>query len=207
MKNAIIFVSLWMLSTTFISAQDRYTATELLEEEYNRVTDDVFYYYGEHSPDDSRWILFPDHEEEVGQFPLIRTAQDGSPIYALCVFAEVEDVAWSPESDWFAFIDYDALYNGGAQFIYCVNVFTGEYRCIRLHEIVEHEDIGKRSKVLVMNLGWLPTNDGVVFSIEVDYLGTSGDDMIDQHRIEDLGDFFEQDDPVHAGYYVVQIIE
>jgi hypothetical protein len=188
-------------------AQDGYSVTELSEEEYTLIADSAFYYYGERSPDDSRWILFPDHEEEVGQFPLIRTVQDGTPIYALCVFAEVEDIAWSPESDWFAFIDHDLLYNGGDQFIYCVNVFTEKYMAVKLHRIIDEEKVGMRRELTVTNLGWLPSDDGMVFSVDADYLGTSGDDMIDQHRIEDLGDLFGHYDPLHAGYYVVQFTE
>lgn len=207
MKNKYRLFVICIMFLTLAFAQDGYTAAELSEEEYNLLVDSAFYFYGEHSPNDSRWILFPDHEEEASQFPLIRTEQDGTPIYELCVFADVEDIAWSPKSDWFAFIDYDLLYNGGDQFIYLVNVFTEEYYGIRLHDFIEQTDIGKRNHLLVLNMGWLPSNDGVVFSIEADYLGTSGDDMIDQHRIEDLGDLFNLYDPLHAGYYVIQLTE
>jgi len=207
MKNRYnLFVSC-MLFVTVGLAQDGYSVTELSEEEYNVITDSAFYFYGERSPDDRRWVLFPDCEEEAGQFPLIRTEQDGTPIRELCVFAEVEDIAWSSESDWFAFIDNDLLYNGGDQFIYCVNVFTEEYVRISLHDIIDPEIVGKRSDLLVTDLGWLPSNDGVIFSIEADYLDFSGDDMIDQHRIEKLGDLFNSYDPLHAGCYVVQFTE
>ena len=207
MKNIGMVCTIWMLSLPCIFAENGFSVTELSEEEYTTVADSAFYHYGEDSPDEKRRVLFPDCEEEAGQFPLIRTAQDGTPIYELCVFAEVEDIAWSPRSDWFAFIDYDLLYNGGDQFIYCVNVYNEEYICIRLHEIIDQDRVGKRSELCVTGLGWLPSNDGIVFSIDADYLGTSGDDMIDQHRIEDLGDLFEHDDPMHAGYFVMQFTE
>jgi hypothetical protein len=196
-----------MLSIHGLFAGDGFSVIELSEEEYTTVADSVFYHYGENSPDEKRWVLFPDCEEEAGQFPLIRTEQDGTPIYELRVFAAVEDIAWSPESDWFAFIDNDLLYSGGDQFIYCVNVFTGDYIGIRLHEIIDWEALGKRRQLVVTGLGWLPSNDGIVFSIDADYLGTSGDDMIDQHRRDDLGDLFGYYDPLHAGNFVVQFTE
>ena len=66
MKQGFVLVPLCTVIVTFMCAQDGYAVSELSEKEYGIVAESAFYFYGERSPDSSRWVFFPDCEEEAG---------------------------------------------------------------------------------------------------------------------------------------------
>lgn len=198
-------LALFLITSVIGFAETEYDVVELSDEEYDSLSAEAFYFYGDTSPDDSRWVLFVDHEEEAGQFPLIRTDQDATPVSGLCLFAECEDIAWSPDSKLFAFADYDALYYGGEQYLYVVEVYEGENFHVSLHKLIEGKELGNRDKLTVHNLSWLPESNAILFDLEANFLGSAGDDMMDRHRIEELGEDFERDDPVRAGNFIVYL--
>lgn len=197
------FLAIFFTTSICAFAETEYEVVELSDAEFDSLSVEAFYYYGDRSPDDSRWVLFVDHEEEAEQYPLIRTEQDGTPVSDLYVFADAEDIAWAPNSKSFAFADYDAFYYGGDQYLYVVEVYEGKHFHASLHDLIKGRDVGKRDKLIMHNLGWLAEDQGIFFSLEANFLGTSGDDMMDQHRIEELGEDFERDDPIPAGNFVL----
>ncbi len=182
-----------------------YRIAELDDDDYFALAENAFHHIGEKSPDEGRWVFFEDHEEDPEEFPVIRTVHDAECIENLFVFADEKDIAWSPKSDEFVFIDYDAFYNGGDHQLIIVDVFTREYISLLVHDLIEGRDFDGRSMLTVYNLGWLASGDGVIFSMDVDFLGTAGDDMIDKHRIEELGEDFGTRSPVFAGNYIVYL--
>lgn len=189
----------------FFFDESGYRIAELDDDDYFALAENTFHHIGEKSPDECRWVLFEDHEEDPEEFPVIRTVHDAECIENLFVFADEKDIAWSPKSDKFVFIDYDAFYNGGDHQLIIVDVFTHEYISVLVHDLIEGRDFDGRSMLTVYNLEWLASGGGVIFSMDVDFLGTAGDDMIDKHRIEKLGEDFGTRSPVFAGNYIVYL--
>jgi hypothetical protein len=189
----------------FFSDEQRYRIVELDDEDYSSMGPYTFYHIGNESPDQKKTVSFESHEEDPEEFPVVRMIHDTNAFYELYVFANTEDIAWSSRSDKFAFVDYDALYLGGDQRLYILDVHTFAHVDFSLHELIEGEDFENRSMLTLYNLEWLASGDGVIFSMDVDFLGTSGDDMVDRHRIEKLGENFGSSSPVFAGNYIVYL--
>lgn len=189
----------------FFSDESQYRVVELDDEDYFAMEVITFYHAGGESPDQNKNVFFVDHEQDPEEFPKIEMLNSIHACDNLFVFADEEEISWSPGSDKFAFIGYDALYNGGDQRIYIVDTRTYSHIDFSVHELIEGEDFDNRDKLTVYNLAWLESGNGIIFCMDVDFLGTSGDDMIDQHRIEELGEEFGTRSPVFAGNYIIYL--
>lgn len=189
----------------FYTHDQGYRIVELDDEDYFSMEPFTFYHTSDESPDQKKIVSFVSHEEDPEEFPVVKMTHDAQAFDDLYVFAHADDIAWSRRSDKFAFVDYDAFYNGGDQRLYIIDIYTAGHIDFSLHELIEGEDFGNRRMLSLYNLEWLASGDGVIFCMDVDFLGTSGDDMIDQHRIDDLGAYFGTNSPVFAGNYVVYL--
>jgi hypothetical protein len=189
----------------FFSEDEGYRLLEISDEDYSEIQPDMFYHCGSESPDQRKTVSFESHEEDPEEFPCVLTASDAQTFNNIYVFARTEDIAWSLKSDKFAFVDYDGLYNSGDQRLYIIDINTLKHIDFSLHELIAAKDFSGRRKLSVYDLAWSGSGDAVIFCMEVDFLGSSGDDMIDQHRIADLGQDFDRSSPVHVGYYMVYL--
>lgn len=159
-----------------------------------------------HKQDDS-----PDGQTSVsirGQDPtssvlLVRRGEDEAFVEKL--FFQAEEVFWSKDSKRVAFGDDDFYAGSGNQGFLIVDVEQKTFVKIETNKLIPEKQHGQRDMFKLSGICWHPASDRVMFSLSVDFMGSSGHPGIDEERKDRLGDNFGKKDPVDLGSFVVYL--
>ena len=109
---------------------------------------------------------------------------------------------WSNDSRYVAFGDDDIYAGSGNQGFLIVDVRQKTFIAIESVKMGAEQEHGKRDMFKLSGICWLPPGDRVMFSLLVDFMGSSGHPGIDEERKDRLGDNFGKSDPLELGTYL-----
>jgi hypothetical protein len=166
-------------------------------------------YYDEHSYryasfvslDRTFTVEFQAHREDPSDFPVIKTKNH--EIFFEDLYVCADEVIWSKSGMKFAFIDRDFYASSGDFGIVLIDLETEQHMYVELLELLTLNEYDDREMIVVKDVRWLSSDDGIVFSLDIDYLGYSGHPGIDMVRQEQLGENFNKEDPVKVGDFAV----
>jgi len=126
----------------------------------------------------------------------------GEEAFVEKLFFQAEQVFWSNDSRYVAFGDDDNYAGSGNRGFLVVDVREKKFIAIETVKMGAGQERGKRDMYKLSKICWLPPGDRVMFSLAVDYMGSSGHPGIDEERKDRLGDNFGKSDPVDLGTYL-----
>jgi len=118
------------------------------------------------------------------------------------LFFQAERVFWSQDSRYVAFGDDDDYAGSGNRGFLIVDVRQKKFIAVETAKLGAGQERGKRDMYKLSKICWLPPGDRVMFSLAVDYMGSSGHPGIDEERKDRLGENFNKSDPVDLGTYL-----
>jgi hypothetical protein len=121
------------------------------------------------------------------------------------LFFQAEEVFWSQDSKRVAFGDDDFYAGSGNLGFLIVDVEKKTFVKIETTKMSPGKKHGQRDMFKLPEVCWLPPGDRVMFSLSVDFMGSSGHPGIDEERRDRLGDDFGKKDPVDLGTFVVYL--
>jgi hypothetical protein len=158
-----------------------------------------FIYQNEDSPDGSISVSIRG-QDPTSSVLLVRQGDEEAFIEKL--FFQAEKVFWSNDSRYVAFGDDDNYAGSGNRGFLIVDVQQKTFMAIETAKLGTGPEHGKRDMFKLSKICWLPPGDRVMFSLAVDFMGSSGHPGIDEERKDRLGDDFGKSDPVDLGTYL-----
>lgn len=175
-----------------------------LTESLKRIFDENGYRYsGFTSIDGTMTVEFQGHCEDPSTFPVVK--MEDQELYFEGLYVYADELIWAPGGQKFAFIDRDFYAGSGDLGVVVIDIQTEKDVYVELQELTAKEDFNGREMLCAYDVKWLPSEDGMFFSLDVDFLGYSGHPGIDMTRQERLGEDFGRNDPVKVGDFAVFI--
>jgi hypothetical protein len=183
----------------FDFSKKKYRMEKVAAKDLGFMRSGCFIYQKEDSPDGSISVSIRG-QDPTSSVLLVRQGDEEAFVEKL--FFQAEKIFWSNDSHYVAFGDDDDYAGSGNRGFLIVDVRQKKFVAIESAKLGAGQERGKRDMYKLSKICWLPPGDRVMFSLAVDYMGSSGHPGIDAERKDRLGDNFNKSDPVDLGTYL-----
>lgn len=183
----------------FDFSKKKYRMEKVAAKDLGFMRSGCFIYQKEESPDGSISVSIRG-QDPTSSVLLVRSGDEEAFVEKL--FFQADKVFWSNDSRYVAFGDDDNYAGSGNRGFLIVDVGRKTFIAVETVKLGAGQERGKRDMFKLSKICWLPPGDRVMFSLAVDYMGSSGHPGIDEERKDRLGDNFGKSDPVDLGTYL-----